>query len=92
MTTRTQQVIRIVVWLMVLQLLGAVLMLLMSDILTLSIAPASHQAPTLSVQTGPHPRLEVYVDGVLTSEWQPSDGEVYWVLWGMVERKYVLLA
>ena len=48
--------------------------------------------PTLTVIPGAHPWLEVYVDGVLTSEWQPSDGVVYWVLLDMVEREEVLLA
>ena len=45
------------------------------------------QAPTFSVLAGPHPWLEVYVDGVLTSEWQPSDGEVYWLLRDMIEQR-----
>ena len=82
MTPRTMNRIRILI------LIGLLIWIAVRIIQHLSTPSTtlSQQAPTLSVIPGAHPLLEVYVDDVLTSEWQPSDGEVYWVLWEMVER------
>ena len=96
MTTRTQHRIRIAILLLIIAVLAP---LLGRHIPTPGIdLPALYerlgidratpqQAPTFSVFTGPHPWLEVYVDGVLTSEWQPRDGDTYRVLLDMIEQQ-----
>lgn len=67
MTTRAQHLIRILIWLIVLQLMGAVGVLLTSHKLTLSSAPDPQQPPTPSVTPAPDtplptaPRLRVVV-------------------------------
>jgi hypothetical protein len=42
--------------------------------------------PTVTIKPSPtSPWIEVYHDGVLTSEWQPADGLSYWLLWLVIE-------
>jgi len=47
---------------------------------------SSEGIPAVLVKCGPTPPwIEVYHDGELTSEWQPSDGEIYRFLMDLLE-------
>ena len=52
-------------------------------------APTTTDAPAdFTVQYGSQaPWIETYVDGVLTGEWHPRDGETYWLLMDMIEQR-----
>ena len=93
MALRTQDDIRILAWLVVFQLVLAGLVLFVGWKQNLDTSLKPPVGPTFSVDFGPEPPwLEVYLDGVLTSEWRPADGEIYWVLRKMVDQEEMLLA
>ena len=69
-------------------LIGLALTALVFAGLYLTVPTATDAPADFSVQYGPTtPWLEVYIDGALDSEWQPADGEVYWLLLDMIERQ-----
>ena len=59
-------------------------------VLSIAIAPSTQTTHhEVTVKRGPTPPwLEVYHDGVLTSEWQPADGQVYRALELLLDDSY----